>query len=73
MTLKIFLGQLKFVAQFRFCAQSSFQAVSCGNFHVKICLPSSWSSLFPFHAPALIPLSLSCQGAALAHLDSPPS
>ena len=32
-----------------------------------ICLPSLWSSPFPLHTPAPIPLSR--QGAALAHLD----
>ena len=37
-------------------------------FLLGICLPSEWSPLLPLHAPALIPLS--CQGAALAHLDS---
>ena len=35
---------------------------------LEICLPSLWSPPFPFHALALI--SLSRQGAALAHLDS---
>ena len=37
-----------------------------------ICLPSPWSPPFPPHDPALIPPSLSCQGAALALLDSLP-
>ena len=40
-------------------------------FLLGICLRSLWSSPFPLHALALIPL-LSRQGAALAHLDSLP-
>ena len=40
-------------------------------FLLGICLRSRWSPPFPLHAPALI-LPLSCQGAALAHLDSLP-
>ena len=36
-------------------------------------LSSLWSWLFPLHAPALIPPSLSRQGAALVHLDFLPA
>ena len=38
-------------------------------FLLEICLFSSWSPPFPLHVFALI-LPFSCQGAALAHLDS---
>ena len=40
-------------------------------FLLGTCLPSPWSSPFPLHALALIPLTR--QDVALAHLDSLPS
>ena len=45
------------------------------SFLLGICLPPGWSPPFPLHALALILLSLSLsrQGAALAHLDSLPT
>ena len=42
------------------------------SFLCGMCFSSLWSPPFPFHSPALILFSLSCQGAALAHLDSLP-